>query len=183
MIFIISGASRSGKSTVAKRLMAQKGIPYMPVDSIMMGFMNGLPSMGIHDRLWPDEIAKKLWSFLKAICENMISNNIDYIFEGEAFLPCNVKEFIDKYPNKVKVCFMGFSNISVEGKIINVKKYSNGKNDWLTHQNEGYIHGHIENMIYYSKKIKRECEIYNVKYIDTDMNFLESIEDVVNYFD
>lgn len=181
MIYLISGASRSGKSIVAKRLMSQTGIPYMPIDSLMMGFMNGIPSMGVHDKLWPDEIAEKIWSFLRAVCENMIDNDIDYIFEGEAILPHNVIKLIDMYPDKIKVCFMGFCNISVEQKIIDVKKYSNGKKDWLVSQNENYIRSHIENMIFYSRTIKEECEKFDIKYIDTAINFSEIIDYAIDY--
>lgn len=181
MIYIISGASRAGKSTVAKKLMKENNIPYIPLDSIMMGFMNGVPSMGIHDKLWPNEIAEKMWGFLKAMCENMIYNNIDYIFEGEAVLPQYINELMAQYPNKVKACFIGFSNIDTDEKVSNVKRYPNGSNDWLVNNKDEYIFEHIENMKFYSEELKRKCEVFNVKYFDTSINFEETINEVINY--
>ena len=64
MLYILSGTSRSGKTTVARRFLTRTGIPYMSVDAIMMGFTNGIPEYGIHDRLWPNEIAEKNVAFL-----------------------------------------------------------------------------------------------------------------------
>lgn len=181
MIYIVSGASRSGKSIIAKKFMKEKDIPYVPLDSIMMGFMNGVPSMGIHDKLWPNEIAEKMWDFLKAMCENMIYNNIDYMFEGEAVLPKYIKELIEEHPNKVKVCFIGFSEADIDNKINDVKKYPNGDNDWLTNQDNEFISEHIKNMKWYSEKIKSDCEIYNIKYFDTSSNFEDTVSEIVNY--
>ena len=87
MIYLISGTSRSGKTLVAKKIMQQYEIPYLSLDWLVMGFTNGIPEYGIHDKLWPNEIAEKFWDFLKAMLENMIWSETDYIIEGEAVLP------------------------------------------------------------------------------------------------
>jgi len=123
MLFIISGASRSGKSLIAKKLFKECSIPYLPVDNLVMGFTTGLPALGIHDQLWPDEIATKIWPFLKAVCENIIESGNDYILEGEAFLPENVLSLLKAYPGQIRTCFLGFSKITAEDKIFQVKKY------------------------------------------------------------
>ena len=87
MLYLVSGTSRSGKTIIAKKLLRQKQIPYMSLDWLMMGFTNGMPEYGIHDKLFPDEIAKKSWSFFKAMCESMLWLEVDYVIEGEAILP------------------------------------------------------------------------------------------------
>ncbi|NHF57860.1 hypothetical protein FK220_000805 [Flavobacteriaceae bacterium TP-CH-4] len=57
MLYIISGSSRSGKTLMAKKILAEKGVSYLLLDWLVMGFTNGIPEYGIHDRLFPDEIA------------------------------------------------------------------------------------------------------------------------------
>ncbi len=57
MIYIISGASRSGKTLIAEKMVKQYGIPYVSLDWLVMGFTNGIPEYGIHDKLWPNEIS------------------------------------------------------------------------------------------------------------------------------
>lgn len=44
MIYIISGTSRSGKTITAQKLMEKRGIPYLSLDWLVMGFTNGLGS-------------------------------------------------------------------------------------------------------------------------------------------
>ena len=72
MLYIIGGASRSGKTTIAKKIFDRRKIPCLSLDWLVMGFTNGIPAYGIHDLLLPDEIAGNLWSFLRAMCESML---------------------------------------------------------------------------------------------------------------
>ena len=181
MIYIISGTSRSGKTLIAKKMMKQCEIPYVSLDWLVMGFTNGIPEYGIHDKLWPNEIAEKFWSFLKAMCENMIWSETDYIIEGEAVLPELIDELIKKYPNNIKICFLGYTNMDISKKVKDVYNYSDGKNDWLTKESNDYVEKHISNMIEYSKRIKKSCETYGIKYFDTSKNFKQVLDDVLVY--
>ena len=121
-----------------------------------MGFTNGLPENGIHDKLFPDEIAEKLWSFLKAMCESMLWADIDYVIEGEAILPELMQELLDKHPDKIRICFLGFTDIDREQKIKALKTFSAGKKDWLLKESDDYIYDHIDNMVRHSRKNQKK---------------------------
>ena len=82
----------------------------------MMGFTNGIPEYGIHDKLFPDEIAQRLWSFLKAMLESMIYVETDCVIEGEAMLPELIIELAKKNPHKLKICFLGYTDVSIDEK-------------------------------------------------------------------
>lgn len=181
MLYLISGASRAGKTIIAEKLSAQKGISYLSLDWLIMGFTNGIPEYGIHDKLFPDEIAKKSWNFLKAMFETMIFSEVDYIIEGEALLPELLVELLEKYPDKLKICFVGFTTINVENKVQTVKDFSNKKKDWLSDKSDGYIADHIKNMIVHSKMIKKSCIENKITYIDTSKKFTTAIEDTIHY--
>lgn len=181
MIYVISGTSRSGKTLIAKKIMKQCEIPYVSLDWLVMGFTNGIPEYGIHDKLWPDEIAEKFWSFLKAMCENMIWAETDYIIEGEAVLPELIGELLKKYPDSIKVCFVGYTNMNISEKVKDVYNYSCGKNDWLTNESDDYVERHIRNMIEYSKRIKKSCERNGIRYFDTSRNFMQISDDAIEY--
>jgi hypothetical protein len=182
LLYILSGTSRSGKTTVARRFLKKTGIPYMSVDAIMMGFTNGIPEYGIHDRLWPNEIAEKMWPFFKAMCDNMIWGEIDYVLEGEAFLPHRLRELLDDNPSRVQVAFMGYADANLEEKVIEVKQHSSGVGDWLVDEPDDYIESHIKNMIDYSARIKAECTKHRVPYFDMSTNFENSIKNVLTSF-
>src|SRR5438067_1980290 len=117
MLYLIGGTSRSGKSLMTQKLLSEKGIPYLPLDSAVMGFTNGIPEYGVHDKLFPDEIAKRLWPFVKALCEDLIYVGKDYAVEGEALLPVNASELIARHTGQVKACFMGYCEIDKDQKL------------------------------------------------------------------
>jgi hypothetical protein len=176
MLYLVSGTSRSGKTMIAKEMMKRTSIPYMSLDWMVMGFTNGVPEYGIHDKLWPNEIAEKFWPFLEAMCENMLWSEVDYILEGEAILPKLISGLMQKHPDKVRVCFVGYTEVDLDEKVKDVKHYSDGKGDWLINEPDEVINSHIKNMIEYSELIKSECESHSVSYIDTSLEFEESIE-------
>ena len=181
MLYFISGASRSGKSIVAKKLASQKGIPYVSLDWIMMGFTNGIPEYGVHDKLFPDEIAKKLWDFFKAMSESMLFVGDDCVIEGEALLPELLIELIEAYPNEIKVCFMGFTHADIDRKVQDIKMFSTGKNDWMEDEPDAYVRDHVSNMIAHSKMIKKACRAKKIQYFDTSNDFEKTIDKVLNY--
>jgi len=181
MLFLISGASRSGKTIIAKRLLAEKQLPYLSLDWLMMGFNDGIPEYGIHHLLWPNEIAERMWSFLQGMIDNMLFEGVDYVIEGEAMLPELVAQLIKKNPTRVKAVFLGFSEIDVDEKVALVKRYSDGENDWLTKESDEYIKDHVNNMVSYSKMIKAGCEKHGLPYCDTSKDFMRAMERSVEY--
>ncbi len=179
MLYIISGASRSGKTIIAKRLAARKGIPYLSLDWLMMGFTNGIPEYGIHDKLFPDDIAQRLWSFLKAMLESMIGVETHCVVEGEAVLPELIIELLKEYPDHMRICFLGYTHVNVDKKLKEIRKFSNEKKDWLKDESDTYIRDHVKNMMAHSRMIKTSCKKYDLRYFDTSEKFMETIDDVL----
>lgn len=181
MLFLVSGASRSGKTLIAKKLLAGNQIPYLSLDWLMMGFNDGIPEYGIHHLLWPNEVAEKMRPFLLGIIDSILVDGVDYVIEGEAMLPQLVADIVEKHPDKTKVVFVGYSDINVKDKVALVKKYGDGENDWLAKKSDEYIRDHIENMIAYSKMIKHGCEKHGLPYFDTSEDFLGAIEAATDF--
>lgn len=181
MLYLVCGTSRSGKTIIANNILKRKIIPFMSLDWLVMGFTNGMPQCGIHDKLYPDEIAEKLWSFLKSMCENMLWSEGDYVIEGEAILPGLIRELLDKYPERIKICFVGYADIDVDQKIRDIRNHSDGRLDWLLNESDDHINKHIEDMVTYSRKIRSECKQYDVRYFDTSTGFVDAIEEATEY--
>lgn len=153
----------------------------MSLDWLVMGFTNGMPECGIHDRLFPDKIAEKIWSFLKAMCESVLSSDIDYVIEGEAILPELVRELLDKYPDKIRICFVGYTDIDKDAKLRDIRTYSDGNDDWLINESDDRICNHIDNMVTHSRMIKDGCEKYDMCYFDTSTDFMGAVEEAAKY--
>jgi hypothetical protein len=181
MLFLVSGASRSGKTLIAKRLLTDKQVPYLSLDWLMMGFNDGIPEYGIHHLLWPNEIAEKMGPFLLGMIDSMLVDDMDYLIEGEAMLPQLAADLVETNPDNIKAVFVGYTEISVEDKVTLVKKHVDGENDWLTNKSDEYIRNHIGNMIAYSKTIKKECEEHGLSYFDTSQDFSRAIEAATDF--
>ena len=181
MLFLVSGTSRSGKTLIAKKILADKQIPYLSLDWLMMGFNDGIPEYGIHHLLWPNEIAKKMWPFLQGMIDSMLVDGMDYLIEGEAMLPQLIAELIERHPEKVKAVFLGYTEINIDDKVALLRKHSDGENDWLTNKSDEYIRDHIGNMIAYSKTIKKGCEQHGLSYFDTSEEFLGTIKAATDF--
>ncbi|MEO9484109.1 MAG: hypothetical protein ABJG47_11705 [Ekhidna sp.] len=181
MLYIISGASGSGKTITAKKISVRKRIPYISLDWIMMGFTNGIPEYGIHDKLFPYEIAQRLWSFLKAMLESMIHAETDCVIEGEAILPELIVELSKKHPDKLTICFLGFTDVDVYRKLHEVRNFSDKEKDWLVAESDEYILDHVKNMMVHSRQIKISCKENSIKYFDTSEKFLDALDDAERY--
>ena len=181
MLYIISGASRSGKTIMAQKLAVQKGIPYLSLDWIMMGFTNGIPEYGIHDKLFPDDIARRLWSFLRAMLESMLHLETDCIIEGEAVLPELIIEIYKEHPDKLRICFLGFTEVNMEQKLKEIRDFSKKKNDWLADESDTYIKDHVINMVAHSRMIKESCKKHKLTYVDTSKKFLDAMDETITF--
>jgi hypothetical protein len=148
----------------------------MSLDWLVMAFTNGVPEYGIHDKLWPHEIARRFWGFLEAMIEGMLWDDVDYVIEGEAMLPELIAGLIRKHQDRIRIVFVGYTEIGVAEKTKLVKKFSDGENDWLTKEPDDYIRDHISNMVAYSKMIKAECEKHSLPYFDTSHDFLAATD-------
>ncbi len=181
MLYFIGGASRSGKTLMARHLLAERGLAYLSLDCIVMGFTNGLPRIGIHDKLMPDEIAERLWDFLEAMCQSMLWSDVDYVIEGEAMLPENLRALVDKHPGRVRACFLGYADSSIETKLREVREHSREHNDWLTREPEAYIRDHLANMVDFSRMLRDECRAHDMRYFETSKDFSAATERARRY--
>lgn len=181
MLYLISGTSRTGKTMLAKKISSERGISFFSLDWLVMGFSNGIPENGIHHLLYPNEIATRSWKFFEAMFESMLFSEVDYIIEGEAILPELVVKFINKHPNDVKICFLGYTDVDIDRKVKDIKEFSDAKGDWLNTKSDEYITDHVQNMIEHSIKIKKSCKATKLAYFDTSKNFLNVIKEAENH--
>lgn len=181
MLYILGGTSRSGKSTAAKRLLKKAGTTVIPLDSLVMGFTNGFPKVGIHDKLFPDDIARRLWPFLKALCDNLLYVGDDVVLEGEAILPAHARSLMKRYGRKVRCCFLGYGDTTADAKIRQLKTHARAANDWLLDESDAFIASHIGHMIAYSRFLRRECKKHKIRYIDVSHRMTGGIRDAVRF--
>lgn len=84
MIVFITGASHTGKTALAQKLLAQYQYPYFSIDHLKMGLIrSGYTHLTPEDDA---ELIDYLWSILREMAKTAIENHQNLIIEGSYIL-------------------------------------------------------------------------------------------------
>ncbi len=90
MIILITGASHTGKTLLAQKLMEQYHYPYISIDHLKMGLIRS--GQTPHTPTSPDEdLTAYLWPIVREMIKTAIENNQNMIIEG-CYIPLNWAE-------------------------------------------------------------------------------------------
>lgn len=107
MVVLINGASCTGTTNLAQKLMEKYKIPYISIDHIKMGLIR---SKNTYLTPYDDEkLQPYLWNIIKEIIKTVIENNQNIIIEG-AYIPFDYKkDFTLDYLDKIKYICLAMS--------------------------------------------------------------------------
>ncbi len=111
MVLFIGGASCSGKTRAAQRLMERLQIPYLSMDHVKMGLIRaGLADFTAED---PDgKITRTLWPVIREIAKTCVENDQHLIVEG-CYLP-ETLDFPEAYRPFTDAAYIVFSERYIE---------------------------------------------------------------------
>ncbi|HRJ45557.1 MAG: hypothetical protein KJZ86_08590 [Caldilineaceae bacterium] len=180
MLYLIGGAARAGKSTVARRFLAETGVPFFCLDYLMMGVASGLPESGVD----PDDgdelrVAERLWPMVNPMATAMLENGETYLLEGVQMLPQYAGELSERWPGQVRSCFLGYAEIELQVKLGQLREFEGGTNDWMSDFDDEQMCQSIEYFKTLSAFVRDECARYNLLYIETAADFPASVERAV----
>ncbi len=180
MVYILGGASRSGKSIIARRLVIEQNIPFFCTDFLVTS-LSGINTVNIqHDTPFIEK-ADKLWPLVKPMLNHLVKEEPQYLIEGDGILPKNVFEFQKDHNHNIRVCFVGFSEIEPSEKLHQIREMGGNMDDWTKRFSDAELIKYVEKMIVYSKYLKKECEKFNVRYFDSSKNFDKYVDEVYSY--
>lgn len=105
MIILISGASHTGKTFLAQKLLEKLKMPYLSIDHLKMGLIrSGNTSLTPYD---DDKLTPYLWDIVKQMICTAIENRQSLIVEG-CYIPFDYKtHFTDEYLKDIKyICLV-----------------------------------------------------------------------------
>ena len=178
MIYLIGGEARSGKTILRKELLREYQISGIGTDSIRYMLSHTLKNSGIDHNNSPEINGPLMWPYIDNLITDLKEYSAeDYIIEGDILLP----EYLFKYKDfpEVKVCYIGFSTISVSEKTDNIVKFR-GEGDWTTEYSEKELKKFVRWSIKESKKYKKKCKKLDLTYYDIDRNFEEKISNIAD---
>ena len=100
MIILITGASHTGKTLLAQRMLEKYGYPYLSIDHLKMGLIrSGNTNLTPED---DDELTDYLWPIVREIIKTAIENEQDLIVEG-CYIPFHWRQdFEERYLSHIK---------------------------------------------------------------------------------
>lgn len=95
MIILLAGASHTGKTYLAQRILEKYHFPYLSIDHLKMGLIrSGMTNLTPMD---DDKLTDYLWPILREIIRTAIENRQNLIVEG-CYIPFNWKaDFSEEY--------------------------------------------------------------------------------------
>ena len=112
MIIIITGASHTGKTLLAQRMLENDQYPYLSIDHLKMGLIrSGNTDLTPED---DDELTEYLWPIVREIIKTAIENRQNLIIEG-CYVPFEWRrDFNDRYLQNIRFICLAMSERYIE---------------------------------------------------------------------
>lgn len=94
MIILITGASHTGKTLLAQRLLEKIHAPYLSIDHLKMGLIrSGITHLSPQD---DDALTPYLWAIVREMVKTAIENQQNLIVEG-CYIPFSFRQDFDEF--------------------------------------------------------------------------------------
>ena len=172
MVILIAGASHTGKTLLAQRLLKKYQYPYLSIDHLKMGLIrSGNTDLTPMD---DDKLTDYLWPITREMIKTAIENCQNLIVEG-CYIPFNWKQdFPPEYLEQIRYRCLILSRDYIETHFGDIRRHANAierrldaggpEREWLIWENEENLH---------------RCRDNGCEYILIDETYEISLEDVV----
>lgn len=153
MIILITGASHTGKTLLAQKMLEKYNYPYLSIDHLKMGLIrSGNTDLTPED---DDELIVYLWPIIREMIKTAIENNQNLIVEG-CYIPFGWrKDFDDKYLGNIRFICLAMTAKHIDVHFDEIKAHASDnesrfEDEYITVQqlredNQTYIRGCYEN--------------------------------------
>lgn len=122
MIILIGGASHTGKTLLAQRLLEKYRYPYLSIDHLKMGLIrSGQTALTPMD---DDELTVYLWPIVREMIKTAIENGQDMIVEG-CYIPFDWrKDLEDRYLAHIRYRCLIMTRTYIENHFGDIKTHA-----------------------------------------------------------
>lgn len=158
MIILITGASHTGKTLLAQRLLERFKFPYLSIDHLKMGLIRSGQT-----KLTPcddEELTPYLWNIVKEMIKTAIENKQNLIIEG-CYIPFDWKnDFSEDYLKEIRYLCLIMSAEYIEKHFEDIKNNANAIEHRL---DDDYSK---ETAIRDNAKYLQGCEQFGLRYFE-----------------
>lgn len=169
MIILITGASHTGKTVLAQKLLEKYKYPYLSIDHLKMGLIrSGYIKLTPED---DNELTEYLWPIIREMIKTAIENKQNLVVEG-CYIPFDwAKDFEKKYLEQIKYYCLVMSEDYIKNHFSRIKKYASVienrlDDEWCTMKSV------LEDNANFLKLVQK----YNVNYVLIDDNYEINID-------
>ena len=169
MIILIAGASHTGKTALAQKLLEKYHYPYVSIDHIKMGLIrSGQTTLTPMD---DKEMVVYLWPIVREMIKTAIENKQNLIVEG-CYIPFDWEEsFEPEYLKEIRYVCLVMSEKYIRTHFADIKRFACVIEDRLDDTDCT-----MESVLTDNAEVLRECEKQGVKYILIDETYPEDVD-------
>lgn len=123
MIILIGGATHTGKTAYAQKLLETYGYPYLSIDHLKMGLIrSGQTDLTPMD---DDKLTDYLWPIVREMIKTAIENRQNLIVEG-CYIPFDWrKDFAPEYLENIRYVCLVMSRRYIENNFADIRCFAN----------------------------------------------------------
>ena len=170
MIILITGASHTGKTALAQKLLEKYKYPYLSIDHLKMGLIRS-GNTELTPMSDDTDLTAYLWPIVREMIKTAIENNQNLIVEG-CYVPFDwQKDFDSEYLESIKYYCLVMSEEYIRNHFADIKKYARVienrlDDEWCT----------MESVLADNLEMLALAQEHNVNYILIDDKYEINIE-------
>ena len=169
MIILITGASHTGKTALAQKLLEKYKYPYLSIDHLKMGLIRSgntnLTPMSDHE-----DLTAYLWPIVREMIKTAIENKQNLIVEG-CYIPFDWQnDFEPEYLESIKYYCLVMSEKYIRANFSDIKKYANAVENRLDDSCT------IDNVLADNREMLSFAQNHNANYILIDDKYEINID-------
>ncbi|MBO5448235.1 MAG: adenylate kinase [Ruminococcus sp.] len=170
MIILITGATHTGKTMLAQKLLEKYKYPYLSIDHLKMGLIRS-GNTTLTPTSDEDDLTCYLWQIVREIVKTAIENKQNLVVEG-CYIPFDwAKDFENEYLNKIRFYCLIMSDKYIETHFDNITKYAS------VIENRGEDEGFTQEIMHKNNaRMLERCKKYGVEYLLIDENYQVDID-------
>ena len=159
MIILITGASHTGKTLLAQRLLEEYKYPYLSIDHLKMGLIrSGQTTLTPED---DDALTEYLWPIVREMIKTAIENQQNMIVEG-CYIPSDWrKNFDNQYLQSIRFICLAMTDEYIDTHFDEIRKHASvietrlHDTDVTPEALKTDNHNYIESFTHHGEKITR----------------------------
>lgn len=161
MVIFITGASHTGKTVLAQKVLEKYKFPYLSIDHLKMGLIrSGQTHLTPED---DEELEDYLWPIVREMVKTAIENKQNLVVEG-CYIPLDWrKDFEETYLAEIKFCCLVMSERYIRNHFDQIKAHASAIEDrmddsWCT----------MELCLEDNRRILEQCKKFDCPYVLID---------------